>query len=202
MKRNPYGLKISLGYDTHTYPFFMQIRSDLTVIFICHLKCNHRSPVILFFGGKYFDAWNLIKSLIKLLGKCAVVLPNTFDSDRMDKIHTHSQTIEKGLILDDGGDLGVGDTFENGHLGYLEGITLYNTKDQKSVMAAGDLVMAGVEASIERPFGIPIAGYGSEMNAKFGPKCYNYHIVLSKIKKALDPNTASDPFFYAEPEKE
>jgi hypothetical protein len=41
---------------------------------------------------------------------------------------------------------------------------------------------------------------GCEMNKRFGPACHNYPVFMSKIKKALDPNTASEPFFYAEPE--
>jgi glycolate oxidase len=109
--------------------------------------------------------------------------------------------IEKGLILDDGGDNGCGGTFESGHLGYLEGIFMYSTKEPESVMAARDLVDAGARASIDSAMGIPIAGFGCEMNARLGPECGNYHKWMSKIKKALDPNTASDPFFYAEPEE-
>jgi hypothetical protein len=35
-----------------------------------------------------------------------------------------------------------------------------------------------------------------------GPTCSNYQIWLARIKAALDPHTASDPFFYAEPLKE
>jgi hypothetical protein len=110
--------------------------------------------------------------------------------------------IEKGLILDDGGDNGCGGTFESGHLGYLEGIFMYSTKEPESVMASRDLVDAGAQASIDGAMGIPIAGFGHEMNARLGPECGNYHRWMSKIKKALDPNTASDPFFYAEPEED
>lgn len=110
--------------------------------------------------------------------------------------------IEKGLILDDGGDNGCGGTFENGHMGYLEGIFMYNTKEPQSVMASGELVEGGAQASIDNALGVPIAGFGCEMNARLGPHCGNYHKWMAKIKKALDPNTASDPFFYAEPEEE
>lgn len=107
--------------------------------------------------------------------------------------------IEKGLILDDGGDAGCGGTFENGHLGYLEGIGMYNTKDPASVMAVDKLIDAGVQASIDNALGVPIAAFGQEMNERFGPSCGNYHLWMGKIKKTLDPNTASDPFFYADP---
>jgi len=106
----------------------------------------------------------------------------------------------KGLILDDGGDMGCGGTFEGGHLGYLEGIGLYSPKNPESVLEAGRLVDAGVQASIDKAFGVPIAGYGSEMHARFGPECRNYHGYMSKIKEALDPNLASDPYFYTQPD--
>jgi len=107
--------------------------------------------------------------------------------------------IKKGLFLDDGGDLGCGGTFENAHMGYLEGIGLYSAKDPNSIIAAGKIINEAVQACIDKAFGIPIAGFGQEMNAKLGPYCNNYHLWLARIKKALDTNCVSDPFFYAEP---
>jgi hypothetical protein len=109
--------------------------------------------------------------------------------------------MKQGVIVDDGGDLGCGGTYEGGHLGYLEGIILYNTKDLESIVATGELIAEGIDATIDDAMGIPIAGMGCEMNARLGPECGNYHIWQSKIKKAFDPNTASDPFFYAEPDE-
>jgi hypothetical protein len=47
--------------------------------------------------------------------------------------------------------------------------------------------------------GVPIAAFGMEANWIFGPACSDYHIWLARNKAALPPNTASDPFFYAEP---
>jgi glycolate oxidase len=104
--------------------------------------------------------------------------------------------IRQGLILDDGGDLGTGGTFESGHLGYLEGIILYDPSNPKSAMAARDLVQTGVTDTIEQAMGLPIAGFGSEANEQFGPACGNYHTWLKQIKSALDPKMACDPFFY------
>ncbi len=51
--------------------------------------------------------------------------------------------------------------------------------------------------------GLAIAGFGSEANELFGPECSNYHTWLKRIKAALDPQQASDGFFYVEgtPEK-
>jgi hypothetical protein len=110
--------------------------------------------------------------------------------------------IEEGVFLDDDGDLGCGGTFENGHLGYQEGIYLYDSSDPRALMASGELIDAGANAAIEKSLGIPIAAFGCEMNERFGPHCGDYPRFMSKIKRALDPNTASDPFFFAEPESE
>lgn len=106
----------------------------------------------------------------------------------------------KGLILNDEGDLGCGGTFESGHMGYLEGIGLYNPGRPESVVAAGDLVTAGMKAAVDKAFGIPIAGFGTEAHKRFGPECYNYDKWMAMIKRSLDPNMASDPFFYIDPD--
>jgi hypothetical protein len=109
--------------------------------------------------------------------------------------------MKDGIFVDDGGDLGCGGTFENGHLGYLEGIYLYDPADRRALMASAAIIDAGSNAAIEKSLGVPIAAFGSEMNQRFGPHCGDYPRWMSKIKQALDPNTASDPFFFAEPEK-
>jgi glycolate oxidase len=110
--------------------------------------------------------------------------------------------IDEGILLDDDGDLGCGGTFENGHLGYLEGIYLYDPNDSRAITASGRIIDAGADAAIEKSLGVPIAAFGSEMNERFAPHCGDYPRWMKKIKRALDPNTASDPFFFAEPEAE
>jgi hypothetical protein len=127
--------------------------------------------------------------------------------DTWDLAHTQAEYvaqikqpyIKRGLILDDGGDLGSGGSFESGHLGYLEGITLYDPGNPQSAMAARELMETGVMDAIDRSMGAPIAAFGVEANRIFGPACSDYHVWLSRIKSALDLNVASDPFFYAEP---
>jgi len=64
-------------------------------------------------------------------------------------------------------------------------------------MAARELVETGITDAINSAMGVPIAAFGIEANQKFGPACGDYHIWMERIKTALDPNTASDPFFYA-----
>jgi hypothetical protein len=65
-------------------------------------------------------------------------------------------------------------------------------------MAARELVENGVDAAIEQAMGVPIAAFGVESNRRFGPACGDYHLWLERIKAALDPQSASDPFFYSE----
>ncbi len=130
--------------------------------------------------------------------------------DTWDLAHTQAEYVAKikqpyikqELILDDGGDLGSGGTFESGHLGYLEGIILYDPTNPKSAMAARELVETGIKDTINDAMGVPIAAFGVEANQKFVPACGDYQIWMERIKSALDPNTASDPFFYAEVERE
>jgi FAD/FMN-containing dehydrogenase len=127
--------------------------------------------------------------------------------DTWDLAHTQAEYvagkkqpyIKQGLILDDGGDLGSGGTFESGHLGYLEGIILYDPGNPQSSLAARELVQTGVDAAIQHAMGVPIAAFGVEANRVFGPACGDYHVWLARIKAALDPYTASDPFFYSLP---
>jgi glycolate oxidase len=79
---------------------------------------------------------------------------------------------------------------------------LYDPSKPESSLAARELVQTGVKDAIDHAMGVPIAAFGVEANQEFGPACSNYHIWLSRIKAALDPYTASDPFFYAEPSAE
>jgi hypothetical protein len=63
-------------------------------------------------------------------------------------------------------------------------------------------VETGVRNVIDHAMDVPIAAFGVETNRTFGPACGDYHIWLGRIKVALDPNAASDPFFYAKPLEE
>ena len=111
------------------------------------------------------------------------------------------EVIKEGHILDDGGDLGVGGTYESGHMGYIEGIILYNPADPKSSIATGKLVEDMTDACIEHHMGIPLTGWGDVMNRRFGPHCGNYHEWMEKIITAFDPNRAMDSAMYIEPKK-
>lgn len=107
--------------------------------------------------------------------------------------------IDKGLIVDDGGDLGCGGTFESGHLGYIEGIGEYSTNNPDSRKAAKEIVAESLRGTIEKTLGVPIAAFGGPMNRMFGPHCYNYHEMIMKIKEKLDPHSSYDSWTYSGP---
>ena len=56
-----------------------------------------------------------------------------------------------------------------------------------------------VNATAQRRWGVPIAGFGGPMNELFGPHCSDYHLVLKRIKAALDPNSSCDSWAYTGP---
>lgn len=68
--------------------------------------------------------------------------------------------------------------------------------------AARELVDTGIRDAIDRAMGVPIAAFGEEANHVFGPASGDYHTWLARIKGALDPSNASDPFFYAQPDQD
>jgi len=161
--------------------------SELFWVMLRHannVQGNFRPSQAMFTSMGTFDTWDL------------GIRQSDWIAERKQKY------IKEGVFLDDGGDLGCGGTFEHAHMGYLEGIVLYSTKRPESVQAASAVIEEAVQACIDEAFGIPIAGFGKDMNARLGPHSGNYHLWMQKIKAALDPNTASDPFFYSEGEKE
>lgn len=107
--------------------------------------------------------------------------------------------IEKGHIVDDGADLGCGGTFEFGQMGYLEGIGLYSAFDDNSCKAVAEIVKAGAQGCIDNALGVPLGAIGRPMNELFGPHCSDFHLVIKKIKEALDPNSSCDSWTYSGP---
>jgi len=170
-------LNTKQGVETYSRLFMLLIRHA------CNTQACFRPSQGMFTTLGSFDTWDLGVEQSEWIG-------------RQKKAY-----IQRGLILDDDGELGCGGTFESGHMGYLEGIGLYSPKRPESVMAARELVETGVRGAIDNAFGVPIAAFGCEANERFGPACSDYHLWMNKIKKALDPHNASDPFFYADPDR-
>ena len=111
--------------------------------------------------------------------------------------------IDTGGIVDDGADNVWGLPYENGTFSHLEELYMYDITDPESRKSSVRYLKSIAEASKIHPLGLGLGtvdGEGSEMHNLFGPITCNYHKWLKKIKQEFDPNTASDPGFYIDPE--
>lgn len=111
--------------------------------------------------------------------------------------------IDKGGIVDDGADNVWGLPYENGAFSHLEELYMYDITDLESRQASVRYLKSIAEASQKHPLGLGLGtvdSEGSVMHNIFGPIACNYQRWLKAIKKEFDPNTASDPGFYVDPE--
>ncbi|HTY82560.1 MAG TPA: hypothetical protein VMB24_07245, partial [Dehalococcoidales bacterium] len=92
---------------------------------------------------------------------------------------------KKGLIIpDDGQQFGWGE--EQGHLGHTEIFCRYNPYDPASFKAVHDWMDKVGELAIKGNYSVPL---GAAMPIeKIGGSACNYHVWLSRLKKAFDPN--------------
>jgi len=109
--------------------------------------------------------------------------------------------IDAGGLIDDGGQGGIGGTYENGHLGYMEALAMYTPSSRKSVKSFLSYSDDAHRVAIKSAYGLGLLAAGDERNRQYGPHCSNYHEWMVKIKRALDPNTSSDPGMYIDPGK-
>jgi hypothetical protein len=86
-------------------------------------------------------------------------------------------------------------------LGYMEALAMYTPTSRRSVRSLLAYSEEATEASIKSAFGLGLLGTGDDKNRRYGPECRNYHEWMIKIKTALDPKTASDPYWYIDPGK-
>jgi hypothetical protein len=104
--------------------------------------------------------------------------------------------IHEGLVVDEGGDNGWGVIYEHGHMGHMDQIIL----GDPTLPTAGKGLRGYVEESwricMEKPCGWPQTVMGDRANDLFGPHMNNYHQWTRKIKKAFDPNGASESTHY------
>jgi hypothetical protein len=66
----------------------------------------------------------------------------------------------------------------------------------QSIKTAQNLLGELVRLALQEPVGIPFFVMGDQMHDLFGPSTSNYHECLRQIKKAFDPNGASDSLRY------
>jgi glycolate oxidase len=102
--------------------------------------------------------------------------------------------IKKRLVRDDGG------TFlhwsqEHGHLGHAEMLVQFKPTPEQ-VKAVQELHGKAFKTALDIHYGVPNHVSGDIFHDMFGPHACNYHLWMRKIKRAFDPNEASDPMAY------
>jgi hypothetical protein len=116
-----------------------------------------------------------------------------------DASYAHTKTFTDRGICIDNGETNWG-TFSD--IAYLsEQIPHFDPRDEKSVQGMLELLATSYQKQFESKSGAGLfANIGAIMNDAFGPMLSNVHVWKKRIKKAIDPNTASDPTGYSYPE--
>jgi glycolate oxidase len=99
-----------------------------------------------------------------------------------------NQLIQNGLPPDTNASIMA---YNFGHIAHLEVHFMFDQSNPDEVAIASKLIKLGFHDDIEKgiyPLGIPPPAH-----KVLGPLLHNYHILLAKIKKLLDPNGVSNP---------
>jgi hypothetical protein len=113
-----------------------------------------------------------------------------------------NQYIQKGVLMEDGGDNSATLVFDQGHLAYTEVLLMYDNHDDKSTAGAMAYLADSNQACLQQSLGTPIfqlSQVGTGKHGLFSPACFNYDKWQKEIKKAFDPNNTGDPTAYTEP---
>lgn len=98
--------------------------------------------------------------------------------------------------LDDFGHFGLIASYDFGHMIHVAGFNMYyDQSDLEQVENVRKVMKKGLEDDIEKGIGTSYAPRIPEVHAIVGPMLYNYHVLLLKIKKTLDPNNVANPPF-------
>jgi hypothetical protein len=104
--------------------------------------------------------------------------------------------IEKGLLVDDGADNAWGTLYEHGHMGHMDELYLSDPTDPASGKASFELMQEAIQSCMKNALGCPQTTMGDRGHNIFGPNMNNYHLWARRIKKAFDPNGASEANSY------
>jgi glycolate oxidase len=119
-------------------------------------------------------------------------------------VNLRHKDIGEGLILNEGPELSPMSLFEYGHmdlLGVLGGDRFYDPADRESIHSVLQAATEGSRIALEKYKCNGLIARGEALHEAYGRNQSNYHVWLRKIKKAFDPNVASDPSSYITPEK-
>lgn len=103
--------------------------------------------------------------------------------------------IKRGLAYDDGV-TPFTQSFEHGHYGHGELLIRYMPTPGTFKVFVEEFSQQANEIAIRDHFGVPGHVFGDSLHDMYGPHVSNYNLWLRKIKKAFDPNGASESTYY------
>jgi hypothetical protein len=108
--------------------------------------------------------------------------------------------IERGEIVDDGGDGGHGGLYEGGGFSHIETVAQYDPNDPKQAGAIPRFVAETNQAAIDRHCGIAINSFGPEGAHTWSAVAMDYDRLIQRIKQEFDPANSADGGWYTDPE--
>lgn len=108
--------------------------------------------------------------------------------------------IDRGLIVDDGGDNAWGGLYEGGAYAHLEELALYDPRDPTCREGVLEYIVETNLACIEHHCGDSLNAVGPLNHALFSPVCMDYDRHTQRIKKEFDPANAADASMYTDPD--
>jgi glycolate oxidase len=103
---------------------------------------------------------------------------------------------EQGLLFNDGSNGMWGVMFDNGHFALFECGHMYSPTEVDSWTAGAEMMKEGNGIKLKTPMSFSWTVMGNDVVKEYGPMLCNIHDWQRKIKKAFDPNTATDPAGY------
>jgi hypothetical protein len=104
--------------------------------------------------------------------------------------------IEKGMIVDDGGDGGYNTLIEYGHMGQNALGAKYDPTDPESRKAVREIGLEFSRLGLAKYNYVVPVQTDAAVHEALGQLQSNYHLWQRKIKKVLDPNVVADPTNY------
>jgi glycolate oxidase len=103
--------------------------------------------------------------------------------------------IKQGIVYDDGFSPFT-QSFEHGHYGHGELLIRYMPNPTTFKILTREFGGQANEIAINNHYGVPGHVFGDALHDLYGPHVSNYHLWLRKLKKAFDPNGASEGSHY------
>jgi len=103
--------------------------------------------------------------------------------------------IKRGLVYDDGTSPFT-QSFEHGHFGHGELLIRYMPNPITFKVLTTEFLVQANETAIRDHYGVPGHVFGDAAHDMYGPHCSSYHLWLRRIKKAFDPQGASEATHY------